>query len=265
MFDAVLELIPPTTSTPVALIAMAFGVLIIGIAKSGFGGGIGILAVPLLALALNPANAVGVLLPILMVADVVAIFQHRLYRSWHHLRWTFAGAAVGVAIGTAVLWLFQSSTMLTTLLNLTVGSVCVLLVAVQLYRMLGGKLPAVPDTAAAGITAGGTAGVVSTLAHSAGPVMTIYLLEHKLEKRVLVGTLVIFFFVLNVAKVPSYIGLGLTNLQTFKASLVMMPLVPVGSLLGLWLHRVIAERPFTLIMYGGAAAAGLRMIWKALP
>lgn len=264
MFNAILNLIPSDTPTAVAVAAMCGAVLIIGIAKSGFGGGIGILAVPLLALAFDPAVAVGVLLPILILADVVALIQHRKFRSWHHLRWTFAGGAIGIGIGTALFWVFQSSDILATALNLTVGSVCVVFVGLQLYRMFGGKVPAVPDNAAAGLTAGGVAGAVSTLAHSAGPVMTIYLLEHKLEKRVLVGTLVLFFFALNLAKLPTYVGFGLLNGKTLLASAIMFPLVPVGSVLGLWMHRVIAERPFTFIMYGGAAAAGLRMIWKGL-
>jgi len=264
MYEVVINLIPPQTPTALAIAAMCGAVLIIGIAKSGFGGGVGILAVPLLAIALNPEIAVGVLLPILILGDIVALIQHRKFRSWHHLRWAFVGGLIGIVIGTALFWLFRSSGVLGTALNLTVGGVCVIFVALQLYRMGGGKVPAVPDNAAAGLTAGGVAGAVSTLAHSAGPVMTIYLLEHKLDKRVLVGTLVLFFFLLNLAKLPTYIGFGLINGKTLLASAVMLPLVPVGSLLGLWMHRVIAERPFTLIMYGGAAAAGLRMIWKGL-
>lgn len=243
---------------------MCGAVLIIGIAKSGFGGGIGILAVPLLALALNPEVAVGVLLPILILGDIVALIQHRKFRSWRHLRWAFVGGAVGIGVGTILFWVFRSSEVMATALNLTVGGVCVVFVGIQVYRMLGGKVPAVPDNAASGVTAGGVAGVVSTLAHSAGPVMTIYLLEHKLEKRILVGTLVLFFFLLNLAKLPTYVGFGLINGKTLLASAIMLPLVPVGSLLGLWMHRVIAERPFTFIMYAGAAAAGLRMVWKGL-
>ena len=50
---------------------------------------------------------------------------------------------------------------------------------------------------------------------------------------------------------------------TLRASALLLPLVPVGAVLGLWLHRRVAERPFTLIMYGGAAAAGLRMVYRA--
>ncbi|MEM1107471.1 MAG: sulfite exporter TauE/SafE family protein [Planctomycetota bacterium] len=264
MPESLINLIPPDTPIPAAIAAMCGAVLIIGIAKSGFGGGVGILAVPLLAVALSPEVAVGVMLPILICADVVALVQHRKFRSWRHLRWSFLGGAFGVGIGTVLFWWFRSSEVLPTALNLTVGGVCLVLVGLQLYRMFGGKVPAVPDNAAAGTTAGSVAGVVSTLAHSAGPVMTVYLLEHKLKKRMLVGTLVLFFFLLNVAKLPTYFGFGLIDRQTLVASAMMFPLVPVGSLMGFWLNKVIAEKPFVLVMYAGAAAAGLRMVWKGL-
>ena len=263
MPEFLLQMIPEGVSPGWALAAMAAAVIVIGIAKSGFGGGIGILAVPLMAAALNPANALGVMLPVLITADVFAVVQHRRHRSGRHLRVTLAGAVVGVVAGSAVLWLFGEVGMLKPLLNLTVGGVCVLLVAVQCFRLLGGSVPRVPDTVAAGTTAGGAAGFVSTLAHSAGPVMSIYLLEHRVEKAKLVGTLVLFFFLLNLMKLPTFIGLGLINGQTLLASAVCIVVVPIGSLIGYWMHGRIREKPFVLVMYLGAAAAGVRMIYKA--
>lgn len=264
MFDALLNLIPPATSTPLALAAMGGAVLIVGIAKSGFGGGIGILAVPLIATGFDPAVAIGVMLPILIVADIFAVWQHRGHYSAFHLRWSLIGCAVGIVLGTLLLWRFREADVLTTALNLGVGGVCVVMVLLQVYRMVGGKVPRIPETTSAGVGVGGLAGFISTLAHAAGPIMTIYLLDQKLTKRVLVGTLVLYFIAGNTMKLPTYIWLGFITPQTLLASAWLALLVPVGSLLGLWMHKRIAERPFTLIMYAGAAAAGLRMVWKAL-
>ena len=263
MPDFFLRMIPPDTPPGWALAAMATAVVVIGIAKSGFGGGIGILAVPLMALALNPANAIGVMLPVLLAADILAVLQHRRHRSPHHLRLGLIGAVGGVFAGTAALWSFGELGLLTPLLNLTVGLMCIGLVAVQCFRLLGGAVPRVPDTTASGVTAGGLAGFVSTLAHSAGPIMSIYLLEHRVDKARLVGTLVLFFFLLNLMKLPTFLGLGLIDRHTLAASAVCLVLVPVGSLVGFWMHGRIRERPFVLVMYLGAAAAGGRMIYKA--
>lgn len=272
MFDAILNLIPDGTPTGWAVAALCAGVLITGIAKSGFGGGVGILAVPLLAVALDARVAVGVMLPILIAADVVAVAQHRRERSGFHLRWSLVGGVVGILLGSALLWHFKrgdaaaagQGAALTTALNLTVGGVCVVLVALQLYRMLGGRVPRIPQNRPAGVASGGLAGFVSTLAHAAGPVMTIYILDQGLEKRRVVGTLVLFFFVLNLMKLPTFFALGLINTDTLTASALLIALVPLGSLLGLWLNRRIPEKPFTVIMYLGAGVAGAWLVVKGL-
>ena len=272
MFAGLLDLIPSGTAAALALAALAGAVLITGVAKSGFGGGVGILAVPLVAVALDAAVAVGVMLPILIAADIVAVVQHRRDRSGFHLKWSLLGGVAGILVGSVLLWTFkqgdasaaQRGDSLKTALNLTVGGVCVLLVALQVYRMVGGKVPGIPRSRGAGLTAGGIAGFVSTLAHAAGPVMTVYILDQGLDKRRIVGTLVLFFFVLNLLKLPTFIGLGLITGQTLSASVLLIVLVPLGSLLGLWLNRVIPEKPFTLVMYLGAAVAGVWLVTRGL-
>jgi hypothetical protein len=270
--------IPPDIPLWWYFTALSLAALIIGIAKAGFGGGIAILAVPLTANALPAEVAVGVMLPILMVGDVISAYMHRGQWSWKHLGPLLIGAMVGIAIGTAVLVWFKAIdapaaeaaqaashvSSLTIALNIAVGGLCLLFVAAQMFRLFGGKLPHIPQGAAGGIGSGAMAGTVSTIAHSAGPVITIYLLEQKLSKASFVATMVMFFLILNVAKVPSYLALGLVNGRTLGQSAAFALLVPVGAAAGLWMHKRVAEKPFTVIMYLAAAAAGARMLYKGL-
>lgn len=244
--------------------AMSLAVLILGVAKSGFGGGIGIIAVPLMAHALRVDHAVGVMLPLLLAADTAAAWQHRGSWSRRHIRDTVSSAIVGIGIGTALLYQMQSSGHLVPILNGVVGAVCLTFVAIQVWRLLGGRFPRIPDTTPSAIAAGTLCGVVSTVSHSAGPIMSIYLLEHRLEKKILVGTLVLFFYAVNAAKVPTYVALGLIGTDTLLTSALFLPLVPVGAWLGIWMHRRVPERPFVIVMYLGATAAGIRMLAKAL-
>ena len=72
----------------------------------------------------------------------------------------------------------------------------------------------------------------------------------------------VFFFVVNVAKVPTYAALGLLSGETLMTTLVFLPVVPLGAALGLWMHRRVPERPFVAIMYVGAALAGVRMLMR---
>jgi len=107
------------------------------------------------------------------------------------------------------------------------------------------------------------AGFVSTLMHGAGPVMTVYLLEQRLAKAQLVGTAVIFIFIVNLLKLPTYLGLSLINPGSLVQSLWCLPLVPIGTLSGMWMHKRINQQAFTVVMYIGTAAAAGHMLYKA--
>lgn len=256
---------PPDGSTAAWYFgAMVLAVIVIGIAKAGFGGGIGILAVPLVANAMPPDRAIGVMLPILIAADVVSNAHH--FRKWStpHLRWLLSGAFVGIAVGTVVLWWLRESAALQTLLSVLVGGICLAMVALQCWRLFGGQVRRLPQGAWPGWATGAIAGVASTLAHSAGPIASIYLLEERLDKTKHVGTMVLFFFVVNLAKLPTYIGLAYITADTALESAWFFPIIPIGTLLGVWLHHRIPEKPFVATVYVGAALAAAHLVWKSV-
>ncbi len=238
------------------------GVLVIGIAKSGFGGALGILAVPLFALALPTTQAVGIMLPMLMACDWFALYHHRRQRPRPVLRYLLIGAVLGVLAGTAALILFDTRGQLETALNLSVGSICLLLVLLQVYRVCGGVIRHVPTGAGGGVLTGGIAGTLSTISHGAGPLISIYLLERREPKTGLVVTAIWFFLLLNTIKVPTYVGMGLITWTTLKEAAWLLPAVPIGSALGIYLHHRIAEKPFVLVMYAATALAAGHMIYK---
>lgn len=250
-------------------------VIVMGIAKSGFGGGIGILAVPLVANAFpkdQTGLALGVMLPILIVADMFAVYQHRKQRSWPHLRPALLGGIIGIVLGTLLLYLLMSGgdtsaskDNVSAVLSILVGSICLLMVAVQVYRMCGGKVPVLPGNKPTGVSVGAAAGFTSMLAHAAGPIMSIYWLDQRMGKRLLTGSLVLYFFLINTAKLPSYVFLlSWITIETLKQSVFFALFVPIGSLLGIVMHHRIPEKPFTAVMYAGAAVAGGWLIIKAL-
>ena len=246
--------------------ALSLGVIIIGIAKAGFGGGIGILAVPLVANALPADRAIAFMLPILILADIFSNLHHRKQkgRSWPHLRWLLAGAVVGIGVGTLILAWLDDVGSLNVALNAVVGSLCLILVAMQCWRLVGWHLPRIPPGPWGGRATGLVAGTVSTLAHSAGPITSIYLLEQRFDKRHFTGTILLFYLVGNIAKLPTYLGLGLIDVHTMVESIWFLPLVPVGTLLGFWMHHRVPEKPFTVVIYLGTAAAAARMLYMAV-
>lgn len=257
--------IPAGTPWWLWLLCVIAAVLIIGIAKSGFGGGVAVVATPLFAVAMPTTDALGILLPVLLAADIFAVAQHYKKASYRLLGWMWLGAAAGVLMATGVLVLVgQHNHLLERVLNLFVGGVCLAFVGVQLYRLCGGKIRGIPTGRRGGAIAGGAAGFVSTFTHAAGPIITIYLLERKTPKAAFVGTMAVFFLVLNVAKLPTFFALHLIHSGTMVASIWLLPVVPVGAMLGLWMYKRVPEKPFTVIMYLAAAAAAGHMIYKGL-
>jgi len=81
---------------------------------------------------------------------------------------------------------------------------------------------------------------------------------------VLTGSLVLFFILVNTLKLPSYVALEWITLDTLKQSAVFALFVPIGSLLGIAMHHRIPEKPFTAVMYAGAAVAGGWLIVKVI-
>ena len=239
-----------------AALLVATAVIFIGIGKSGFGGGVGMVSPPLMAQALPVTLVVPAMLPLLIACDVVAIVQW--WRRWHWRSFLLLlpGTVVGVAAGTLLLGRLDE-----THLRVGLGAICVLFVGVQVVRLRGGlSTEGWRPVWWHGTVAGLVAGFCSTLAHAAGPVVALFLMPQRHDKGTFVATTALYFTFLNWIKVPSYVLSGYLDVRALTAAAWMFPLVPLGGLLGLWLHRRIPEKPFIVLIYVIALASGIKLI-----
>lgn len=271
MLADLLPNIPPDIAPLTYYLAVGAGVLIVGIAKAGFGGGIGILAVPLLAIAMGPSHMLGVLLPLLIACDIFSNLHYYKDYDWPKLKWLVPGAVIGIGIGTGVLIYLRGMPpeQFGQIMSVMIGVMCLLVVLMQVWRMMGKELPTLPPHPASAATVGVIAGAASTLNHSAGPIIMVYLLQLKLPKRQLVATMLMYFLIGNTLKLPTYLllpmadGKPLINAQTLHDSIWFIPLIPIGTLLGAWMNKHIPEKPFAAIMYIAAAATAAKMVYGA--
>lgn len=211
-------------------------ILLIGVSKSGFGGALGGLAVPLLALTVPPPDAAAILLPILCVMDIVGLRYFTSSLDRPNLRIILPGALIGIAIGTLCFGLLDEGWLL-----LLVGSIGVgfaLLNWSGLARRAQPSGPSVPK----GLTWSSVAGFTSFICHSGGPPLLVYLMPQRLEKKLFVGTTVLFFLVVNYVKLVPYWFLGQLRLGNLSTSLVLLPLAPAGVYLGIWLQKRIQDK-----------------------
>lgn len=258
--------IPPGVTPWVYYVCVGASVLITGISKSGFGGGIGIVAIPIMSLVMGPKQMLGVQLPLLVACDALSNLHHLRNWEWRLLRPLLWGALIGVLLGSGVFWAIKDSNpaRVQQALSLLIGAICLAFVLLQAWGLTGRRIPTLPSHPASSLAVGTTAGFVSTLSHGAGPVVTLYLLQEKLQRQILVGTQVFYFLLVNSAKVPTYVALDLINASTLRDSVWFIPLIPVGTLAGAWMNKRVPEKPFAAILYVAAAVTAAHMIWNGL-
>ena len=232
-------------------------ILVVGISKGGFGGGLALVGVPVLSLVIPPAQAAAIMLPILICMDAVGVGAYRRQYDPGALRVMVPGAVAGIAIGGLLFGVLDASAM-----RLTIGTIALLFVA---HRFTGGAAqPAKEPNAWLGGVCGALAGFTSTLAHAGGPPAQMYLLPLKLDKTVFVATSVILFAVINVVKLVPYWLLGEFHGTTLWTAAVLAPLAPVGMGLGIWLHRRVDQALFYKIAYLFVAITGTKLVYDGL-
>ena len=233
--------------------------LLVGISKGGFGGGVGLIGVPLLALAVPLVQAAAIMLPILCLMDLFAVRAYWGTFSAANLRLLMPAALIGIAIGSWAFGTFDEAWIRGLVGAIAVGF------ALQYWAGLwwrGGdeSEPRQPG-AASGWFWGAASGFTSTIAHAGGPPMSVHLLPQRLHPTVYVGTTVVLFTVINYVKLVPYAWLGELHGGNLATSLVLAPLAPLGVALGRWLHARVDELLFYRIAYVLLLAVGARLLW----
>lgn len=232
-------------------------ILLVGISKGGFGSGAGMFATPLMALVVPIPQAAAILLPILVVMDAAGLWAYRGVFSRENMKVILIGGILGVGLGTLTFRYFDESW-----IRLILGTMAIAFVA-QRYLVRADLAPAQRSTPK-GIFWSAFSGVTSTIAHAGGPPLAIYLLPQRLDKRVMVGTTVVFFAIINVVKLAPYAWLGLFDARNLSTALVLAPLAPLGIWLGVISMRRRSEAVFYRICYGLLLVVGAKLVWDGL-
>lgn len=239
-------------------LSAACSVLLIGVAKGGFGAGVGVLATPLMALTIPVAEAAAILLPLLILCDIVAFTNYRNTYDRTSIKVLLPGALIGIVAGGLFFGYFTGND---HLLKAGIGVLAVLFVLFQATRAyLTGALKKRRPHVAEGVAMGALAGFTSTIAHAGGPPLAVYLLPQRLSQALYVGTTAWFFGVTNALKLVPYWYLGLLRTGNWGAILLLAPFTFVGVKLGMYLNDRFSEKWFTRIVYTVLLLSGLHLI-----
>lgn len=227
----------------------------IGLSKTGLPG-IGILAIPLMAWVLPARASTGVVLPMLIFADLFAVGYYRRFAVWSKLARLLPWAAVGVFLGYLALGRVNDQQ-----LKPIIGGIVLVMLALNLLHNSGKEDRPVPARWWFAVLFGLLAGVTTMMANAAGPVMAIYLLAMRLSKNEFIGTGAWYFLLVNWFKVPFSAHLGLINSQSLQFNLVLFPLVALGALAGIKLLKHTPEKIFNHFVQGLAALAAVNLLF----
>lgn len=226
-------------------VVMAIAVTILGLSKGGFAG-IGMVSTPMVAAVADPITAAGLMLPIMLVQDGVAVYLYRYEFDRRIIRTMIPGGAIGVLLAY-----FLASTVPEWGVKAVLGGVSLIFSIWQAVISLRG----VPEIGAQsrhdatfGVGAGVAGGFASAIAHAGSPPFQIYVMPKHLRKEIYVGTSVMFFASLNLMKLPSFAALGLFSAENLKISAMFIPLAVVSSWAGSKLVRYVNPRSFNLII-----------------
>lgn len=257
-------------ATPGFFLFGVLATLVVAISKSGFGGAMGALSLPIFLMAMPPGPALAVLLPVFLLCDFYVGWKYRRHTVRRLVMVMFIAACVGQGLG----WLLYKQIDELILLGF-IGGLALFTGGRYFYRL------AVPLPQSSAVTrralralrrrsgprAGvwcGLSGLASFISLTGGIPAQVYLLPLQLPRMLFIGTMGWYFLFINLAKLPFYIELGLFDAASLTASLALAPLVPVGVMVGMFLNRKMSDAWFYHIAHGFLLLLGGRLVVNAL-
>ena len=244
-------------------IFIGMGIIIQGISKSGFAGGVGILTIPLMMLVMPVDKVVACLLPLLILCDFNAIYHHLKNKIWKHILEIYIPSIFGILAGALLWWWIghEGVERYATSLKRFVGIIAVFF---ALYILSKERAHSWVDhfhmTPRTARILGPIAGFTSTIAHSAGPIVSLYFWAQGMGKSLFVGTTAWTFMLINLSKLPFYLGIGLIGTKELVFDSVLVWLIPIGSYLGKWMHDRVSEEAFNRVIMVLVFLAGIQLI-----
>ena len=228
---------------PIQWALVIFSSVLIGATKTGLAG-LYLIGVPIFAQIFGGKSSTGMMLPILVLADVFAVFSYRKSIKWKVLLgvlpWAVAGIAIALWIGTAVSdYVFKV---------LIAGAVIIVLVF-MVFKEISGREIRIKDNLFLNIIIGLLGGFSSMIGNAAGPILAVYFLSHDLDKNTFISTTAWFFWIVNLIKLPVHIFVWKTaNLHSLGFDLLMLPAIIAGAAAGVLLVRLIPEKPYRIFI-----------------
>ncbi len=212
--------------------------LFVGLNKAGISG-IDVIMVTLLIFIFGARASTGILMPLLMVGDFMAVWYYHRHAQWGFLfkllPWMTAGVLAGVYLGkdlpehTFRQWM----------------SGIIMATTIFMFWWNTRKKIIIPDNKAFSGFMGFFAGFTTMVGNLAGAFSNIYFLAMRLPKQQFIGTASWLFCIINLIKLPFHIFVWKTiTLETFWIDLKLIPAIAIGFAIGVSLLKKTPDKLF---------------------
>lgn len=237
---------------------IALGAFLVGLGKGGLPG-VGNLTVVIMALVLPAKASVGILLPILISADIIAILVYHRHAQWRYIRKLAPWIILGILFGFFVFGRVDNDQV-----RILIGLILLCMAAANLYKKWLDRGASVTSALHQHPAFVGTTGVIggfaTMVANAAGPVAALYFISSGLPKYAYIGTSAWFFFLVNLFKVPFMLNLQIIDWASIRYSASFMIYAVLGALIAPIIVKYINQRVFNFIVWFFVIVGGIRLI-----
>lgn len=240
------------------ILLLVLASFLLGFAKAGMKG-TGLVIVPIMAAIFGAKASTGILLPMLIIADIMAVIYYRRNAQWKFiiklLPWTALGIVIALIVGNRIN---------EDQFRITLTVIVILMLILMIVKDLGKKKEGrIPDNRSFAIIMGIIGGFATMIGNSAGPVFTVYLLAMGMPKKEFIGTGAWFFLIINISKLPLHIVFWETiTFKSLALDLATIPLIAAGILSGIWLVNIFPEKAYRYFVIAATLVSALVLFIK---
>ncbi len=250
MFDLIVSL---SISDAVLIVITA---ILVGMGKTGLQGS-GLVVVPLLAVVFGGRNSSGLLLPMLVIADLFAVYYYNRHAVWKYIWRLVPSTILGIFIGIYVGEVIDDDTF-----KVIMAVIVLLSLGIMIWRESNHSKHEIPESWWFAGLLGLAGGFATMIGNAAGPVMAVYFLSMRLPKNIYIGTGAWFFLLMNLFKVPFHVFVWKSiSIQTFSLNLIMIPFILLGAYIGIIVVKKIPEKPYRIFIIVVTAIVAVRLFF----
>jgi uncharacterized protein len=226
--------------TPTFLLLFFFSALTLGMAKAGFSG-LGTAIIPVMALIFGAKESTGVILPMLITADIMAVIYYRRHAVWKHILRILPWVALGIIVALVTGKLINNNQFRIVLISI----VWIMLILMVINDLRKKNDNAIPENKPFRALLGFSGGFATMIGNAAGPVFNLYFLSQKLPKNEFIGTSAWLYLIMNVGKLPlqALVWKNIT-LPSLILDLIAVPVIAAGIFIGIHVVKLFPEKAF---------------------